>query len=260
MRDAADRQFRLIVFDWDGTLSDSTAIIADAIRDACRDLGEPVPDAETARFVIGLGLHDALRRVAPGLPVHRYGEMSAHYRKHYLGREDNIPLFAGAYRLLEALADAGYLLAVATGKSRAGLDRVLKQNGLGRRFHATRCADEGRPKPDPDMLLHLMDRLDVAPGHTLMIGDTTHDLELARNAGAAAVAVAYGAHGSRGPESAGAARDLALRRRTRAVVGGERLTSNRGAPHSRSDAGTTNRASQAVSAHARATERPRSGL
>jgi phosphoglycolate phosphatase len=198
MRDPDQRQFRLIVFDWDGTLSDSTAIIADAIQDACRDLGEPVPDAFTARYVIGLGLDDALRVVAPGLPARRYGEMTAHYRRHYVAREDNIPLFAGADRLLADLDDAGYLLAVATGKSRAGLDRVLTQNALTSRFHATRCADEGFPKPHPDMLLHLMQRLDVAPAQTLMIGDTTHDLELARNAGAAAVAVAYGAHGSEG--------------------------------------------------------------
>jgi len=198
MRNPDQRRFRLIVFDWDGTLSDSTAIIADAIQEACRDLGEPVPDAVTARYVIGLGLSDALRHVAPGLPAHRYGEMTAHYRRHYVAREDDIPLFAGADRMLAELDAAGYLLAVATGKSRAGLSRVLAQNALTTRFHATRCADEGFPKPHPDMLLHLMERLDVSPAQTLMIGDTTHDLELARNAGTAAVAVAYGAHGSEG--------------------------------------------------------------
>ncbi|MFO1324587.1 MAG: HAD-IA family hydrolase [Burkholderiales bacterium] len=198
MRDEASRRFRLIVFDWDGTLSDSTTIIADAIRDACRDVGVPVPDEAAARYVIGLGLTDALRSVAPSLPVHRYPELSAHYRRHYLAREDDIPLFPGAADMLGELDAAGYLLGVATGKSRAGLDRVLVRNGLTRRFHATRCADEGHPKPHPDMLVALMDRLGVEREHTLMIGDTTHDLELARNAGVAGVAVAYGAHAPEG--------------------------------------------------------------
>jgi phosphoglycolate phosphatase len=194
MRDASQRRFKLIVFDWDGTLCDSTGIIAEAIQNACRDLGEPVPDMQSARFVIGLGLADAMRTVAPGLPVHRHSELAAHYRRHYLAREDDIPLFPGAAELLEELDASAYFLAVATGKTRAGLDRALAKNGLATRFHATRCADEGFPKPHPDMLLHLMERLAAAPRETLMIGDTTHDLELARNAGASGVAVAYGAH------------------------------------------------------------------
>jgi phosphoglycolate phosphatase len=198
MRDADRRRFKLIVFDWDGTLCDSTIIIAEAIQNACRDLGEPVPDARSARFVIGLGLSDAMRTVAPGLPVHRHSELAAHYRQHYLAREDDIPLFHGAAELLEELDASGYFLAVATGKTRAGLNRVLARNGLATRFHATRCADEGLPKPHPDMLLRLMERLAVAPSETLMIGDTTHDLELARNAGVAGLAVAYGAHESEG--------------------------------------------------------------
>jgi phosphoglycolate phosphatase len=148
----------------------------------------------SARFVIGLGLTDALAHVAPDLPIERHPELSARYRHHYLARDPEIPLFAGARELLDQLALAGYLLAVATGKTRAGLDRALRTNDLHERFHATRCADEGRPKPHPEMLLNLIARLDVTPARTLMIGDTTHDLELARAAGAAAVAVAYGAH------------------------------------------------------------------
>lgn len=194
MSDVARRRFKLIVFDWDGTLSDSTVIIAEAIQNACRDVGVPVPDTLSARFVIGLGLADAMRTVAPGLPVHRHSELAAHYREHYLAHEDDIPLFPGAADLLDELDTNGYMLAVATGKTRVGLDRVLSKSGLAPRFHATRCADEGLPKPHPDMLLHLMDRLSVAPRDTLMIGDTTHDLELARNAGVAGLAVAYGAH------------------------------------------------------------------
>jgi phosphoglycolate phosphatase len=188
------RRYDLIVFDWDGTLADSTTIIARSIRDALRDMGEAVPDEDAARYVIGLGLADALRTVAPALPPERHSELVVHYRNRYLAAEDDISLFDGAAQLLDDLERFGYYLAVATGKSRRGLDRVLERNGLTARFHATRCADEGHPKPHPDMLLHLMDRLGVAPEATLMIGDTTHDLMLARNAGVSAVAVTYGAH------------------------------------------------------------------
>jgi phosphoglycolate phosphatase len=192
------RRFRLIVFDWDGTLVDSTGLIADSIQRACRDIAQPVPDDTTARYVIGLGLAEMLRHIAPGLPPERHGELTARYRHHFLARDAEVPLFDGARELLSDLDAAGYLLGVATGKSRRGLDRAMAQQGIGDRFVATRCADEGFPKPHPDMLLHLMERTGFGPGETLMIGDTTHDLELARNAGTAAVAVAYGAHGPEG--------------------------------------------------------------
>ena len=172
----APRRFRFVVFDWDGTLADSTAIIADALQQACRDVGEPVPDDVDARYVIGLGLADALRHVAPDLPPERHPELVARYRHHYLARDAAIPLFAGVREMLAELDAAGYLLGVATGKSRAGLDRALAQHGIGGFFAATRCADEGFPKPHPDMLLHLMERVGAGPGETLMIGDTTHDL------------------------------------------------------------------------------------
>jgi len=198
MRDATTRRFALVVFDWDGTLADSTTLIAQSLQRACVDVGQPAPDDVAARFVIGLGLADALRTVAPALPPERYGELSARYRDHYLARESDIPLFDGARELLAELEAAGYWLAVATGKSRRGLDRALSANGLAGAFHATRCADEGFPKPHPDMLLHLMGRLGVSPDETLMIGDTTHDLALARNAGASGVAVTYGAHALEG--------------------------------------------------------------
>jgi phosphoglycolate phosphatase len=188
------RRYRLLVFDWDGTLADSTDIIAEALRGACADIGLPVPDPAAARYVIGLGLRDALMHVAPALPPARYPELSEHYRRRFLARDPEIPLFAGARELLDDLAAAGYLLAVATGKTRVGLDRAMAASGLSSRFHATRCADESLPKPHPEMLHYLMDRLAVDAGSTLMIGDTTHDLELARAAGAEAVAVAYGAH------------------------------------------------------------------
>jgi phosphoglycolate phosphatase len=188
------RRFRLLVFDWDGTLVDSTAIIAGAIQQACRDLEVPAPDDTAARFVIGLGLIDALRYVAPSLPAAEYPRLSDRYRHHYLARDPEIPLFAGAREMLAELDARGFLLAVATGKSRVGLTRALQQQGLAHCFVASRCADEGFPKPHPDMLLTLMDRCGVSPVETLMIGDTTHDLELARNAGTCALAVSYGAH------------------------------------------------------------------
>jgi len=190
----ACRRFRLVVFDWDGTLADSTVIIAQALQQACRDVGEAVPNDVDARFVIGLGLGDTLRLVAPNLPAEQQPAFIARYRHHYLSRDGSIPLFSGARELLSDMDAAGYLLAVATGKSRVGLDRALAQQGVGGFFTATRCADEGFAKPHPDMLLHLMDRVGVGAADTLMIGDTTHDLELARNAGVAALAVAYGAH------------------------------------------------------------------
>lgn len=192
------RRFRLLVFDWDGTLADSTAIIAGAIQQACIDLGLPVPDDAAARYVIGLGLADALRHVAPTLPTAEHPRLSERYREHYLARDPEIPLFAGAREMLAELDGRGFLLAIATGKSRVGLARALALQGVADRFVASRCGDEGFPKPHPDMLLALMERCGTEPAETLMIGDTTHDLELARNAGASAVAVTYGAHPAEG--------------------------------------------------------------
>jgi phosphoglycolate phosphatase len=192
--DFAPRRFRFVVFDWDGTLSDSTAIIAHSLQQACRDLGEPVPDDSDARFVIGLGLTDAIRHVAPGLPRVRHSDLAARYRYHYLARDEGISLYEGVEEMLAELGAAGFVLGVATGKTRAGLARALAQHGIGNRFAVTRCADEGLPKPHPEMLVHLMGEVGAEPRETLMIGDTTHDIELAHNAGASALAVAYGAH------------------------------------------------------------------
>jgi phosphoglycolate phosphatase len=186
---------RFVVFDWDGTLADSTGNIARALQAACADVAEPVPDDRAARYVIGLGLLDALRHLAPGLPKERHGEIADRYRHHYFAGDARIALFEGARELLTDLAANGAMLAIATGKTRVGLDRALAHQGdIGKHFAATRCADEGRPKPHADMLLHLMDRVKARPDETIMIGDTTHDLELARNAGVASIGVSYGAH------------------------------------------------------------------
>lgn len=188
------RAFDLLVFDWDGTLLDSAGAIVAAIHAACDDLGVPAPVEERARHVIGLGLRDALRYAVPDLPEERYPQMVERYRHHYLSRDHELELFTGVAELIAELAESGFLLAVATGKSRLGLARALRTSGLGGHFHASRCADECCSKPHPQMLVELMDELSVAPERTLMIGDTTHDLQMARNAGVACLAVAYGAH------------------------------------------------------------------
>ncbi|BBE50089.1 5'-nucleotidase [Ferriphaselus amnicola] len=188
------KRYDLIVFDWDGTLMDSTAVIADSIQAACRDLGVAEPDDATARHVIGLGLNEALRQAVPTLPEHQYGDLALRYRHHYLLRGDAIPLYAGAQQTLQELQAANYLLAVATGKNRNGLDRVLDSSGLRHYFHATRTADETQSKPHPAMLIELMDELKVQPERVLMIGDTTHDLQLALNAGVDALGMTHGAH------------------------------------------------------------------
>jgi phosphoglycolate phosphatase len=188
------RRFDLVVFDWDGTLMDSTAVIVASLQAACADAGLPVPSDERSHHIIGLGLHDAMAYVLPGVARHVYPHVVERYGHHFRTREHDAPLFAGTEELLRELRDAGHQLAVATGKSRRGLDRVLEKSGLALLFHATRCGEESASKPAPDMLHDLTRMLDVSPDRTVMIGDTTHDLQMAANAGIAAVAVCYGAH------------------------------------------------------------------
>jgi phosphoglycolate phosphatase len=188
------RQFDLIVFDWDGTLFDSTALITRSIQLACGDLGTTVPSNRAASYVIGLGLMEALAHAAPDLPASRHEELCARYRHHYLHRQHEVTLFDGTVPMLAGLKARNHWLAVATGKSRRGLNEVLRSSDLREVFDATRTADETSSKPDPQMLLELMRELGVAPERTLMIGDTTHDLQMALNAGTASVGVSYGAH------------------------------------------------------------------
>ena len=188
------RRFDLIAFDWDGTLFDSTALITRCIQNACRDLGLDVPSDTDASYVIGLGLHDALKHAAPGLPRERYPELGQRYRHHYLARQDDLVLFDGTLDMLRELKSRNHWLAVATGKGRQGLDHALAQSQLGPLFDATRTADETASKPHPRMLLELMAAFGVPPERTLMVGDTTHDLQLAVNAGAHRVGVSFGAH------------------------------------------------------------------
>ncbi|HLT25233.1 MAG TPA: HAD-IA family hydrolase [Zeimonas sp.] len=187
-------RFRLVVFDWDGTLIDSTAAIVHALRAAAADLGLPVPSRERASHVIGLGLFEAIRYAVPSIADAQLPDFVVHYRRHYFALDARLEPFEGVSQLLDELVDAGAWLAVATGKSRAGLDRALGQTGWRQHFRTTRCADEGAPKPDPWMLRDICEELEVDPAQTLMVGDTTHDLGMARAAGAAAIAVTYGAH------------------------------------------------------------------
>ena len=188
------RRYDLIAFDWDGTLFDSTALIARCIQWSCADLGLDVPSETDAAYVIGLGLSDALRHAAPGLPPERYPELGARYRHHYLAHQDDLVLFPGTLEMLQDLRARNHWLAVATGKSRRGLDHVLQQSGLGPMFDATRTADETASKPSPLMLHELMRSFGVDAARTLMIGDTTHDLQMAVNAGVDCVGVSFGAH------------------------------------------------------------------
>ena len=188
--------FDLIAFDWDGTLFDSTKIIVRCIQAAVRDVGGTVPTDEAAGYVIGLGLMQALAHAAPDVPPEKYPELGARYRHHYIGHQNDISLFDGVLPLLAALRARGHLLSVATGKSRHGLDEALQAVELKGRFDGSRTADETAGKPHPRMLHELMDEFGVSPERTLMIGDTTHDLQMALNAGCASVGVSYGAHES----------------------------------------------------------------
>jgi phosphoglycolate phosphatase len=190
----ARKQFDLIVFDWDGTLMDSTATIVKCIQASAKDLGLPIPSREAAAHVIGLGLGDALQHVLPGLDAKYYPRMVERYRYHYLSKDHELTLFDGVPEMLQELSQQGYFLAVATGKSRVGLNRSLNAAGLLSTFDATRCADETFSKPHPAMLQELTRELGQDLRRTVMIGDTTHDLMMAQNAGSSGIGVQYGAH------------------------------------------------------------------
>ncbi len=188
------RRFDLIAFDWDGTLFDSTAIITRCIQAAVVDVGGQKPSDEAASYVIGLGLMQALAHAAPDVSPDRYPQLGERYRHHYLAHHNDLSLFEGVLPLLSALRARNHTLAVATGKSRRGLDDTLQSVALQGMFDGSRTADETAGKPDPRMLHELMREFGVEPARTLMVGDTTHDLLMARNAGCPCVGVSYGAH------------------------------------------------------------------
>ncbi len=186
--------YQLIIFDWDGTLMDSTRLIASCLQCACRDVGLAVPEFVDAKFVIGLGLEDTVRYVAPDADAEGARRLVERYRHHFLAREHEVPLYAGVAEMLADLHGRGKRLAVATGKARRGLERALDSTGLRPWFETTRCADEGFAKPHPDMLQVILECTGVEARDAIMVGDTIHDLDLAANAGVDAVAVSYGAH------------------------------------------------------------------
>lgn len=189
------QRFDLLVFDWDGTLMDSEARIVACLQGAIGDLGLPRKEVADLRNIIGLGLAEAINTLFPGTDAATQQALVERYRHHFLVADPTpSALFEGAAEVLHGLAAQGYLLAVATGKGRRGLDKVLEETGLGPLFHATRCADETFSKPHPQMLLELMDHLGAEPQATLMIGDTEYDMEMARNAQTHALAVSYGVH------------------------------------------------------------------
>lgn len=191
------KRYKAVIFDWDGTVMDSTASIAGAIQAACVDLEVPVPSAEEASWVIGLSLDKALQRCAPSLKEEHIPHFIERYRHHFFLYDQQLALFDGILPLLDDLRQREIRLGVATGKSRLGLDRVLQAHRLADRFDCTRCADESQGKPHPAMLFDIMKRLDLQPEQVLMVGDTTHDVQMAASAGVDSMAVTYGAHSKR---------------------------------------------------------------
>jgi len=192
----AIEKIRLIVFDWDGTLADSEAMIVSAMQKTIQELNIPVTNDDKIRNVIGLGLDEAIHFLYPKMEPRDRRQFADEYRQQYLMLSAGgiTPLFPKAREILKFLHELGYLLAVATGKSRRGLDRSLKETNTDQLFHTTRCADECFSKPHPQMLQEIMETLDVKPENTIMIGDSEYDLQMADGAGAASIAVSYGVH------------------------------------------------------------------
>lgn len=188
-------KYRLLIFDWDGTLIDSQARIVSSFQGATRELGLRIPSDESVRDIIGLGLPEAILKVMPECDAAVRELIRQGYSKHYL-ELDQTPtaLFDGAFDGLGLLKQHGYRLSVATGKSRRGLDRVLSDTELAGHFELTKCADETASKPDPMMLFEILEETGLDADEVLMIGDTSYDLEMARRAGIDRVAMSYGVH------------------------------------------------------------------
>ena len=187
-------RYPFVIFDWDGTLADSTSVIKRALQRSAEDLHYPIPTDAQASFIIGMGLRPALEHAIPTLREEDLTRLTDRFRHHFIVGENEIVLFDGVPDMLAALKTRGHSLAVATGKSRKGLDRAFDTLGLREYFVASRCADEGFSKPHPGMLHALFAMTGMNAADAVMIGDTTHDLQLAENAGTAAIGVTYGAH------------------------------------------------------------------
>lgn len=190
------KQFDLIVWDWDGTIADSTGMITNAILKAAEQVGLPALTPQVASSIIGLGLRESIETLYGDIPAEQAQALAKQYNANYYAGESEILLFSGAEETIAELNRKGFKLAVATGKSRRGLNFALEHTGLGKHFHATRTVDECFSKPHPQMLDELMDDLVILPERTLMIGDTSYDLHMAKNAGVSSVGVTYGAQSS----------------------------------------------------------------
>lgn len=188
------KQYEAVIFDWDGTLMDSTHSIVESIQGACADMNLPIPSKMQASWIIGLSFESGLYKAVPELEADQMPAFLERYRHHFFQRDQTIKMFNGAVAMLDGLRERTVPISVATGKSRLGLDRVLKVVNLADYFNTTRCADETRGKPDPLMLHEIMWELDLEPEKVLMVGDTTHDIYMAHHAGMDSLAVTYGAH------------------------------------------------------------------
>ncbi len=190
-----NRKYDLIIFDWDGTLMDSVDKIVRCMRAAAADVGVADPGMAATRHIIGLGLHEAMQALFPTLDAGQHTRLTHAYREHFLQKDQtHMPLFPGVDDGLRRLSRQDYLLAVATGKARRGLDRVLEETAMGGLFSATRCADEAYSKPHPRMLEDILETTGVARQRALMVGDTTYDMQMAQSAGVAGLGVSYGVH------------------------------------------------------------------
>ena len=187
-------EFELLVFDWDGTICDSLGHIVASLQYAISCMAFAERSEDQLRNIIGLGLLEAMERLYPGISSQQREQLAIHYREYYLGNASrSTSVFEGVEQTIKGLHERGHTLAVATGKSRKGLDHALQESGLGDLFHFSRCADETFSKPHPQMLQEIMDLAAVEPSATLMVGDSEHDLQMASNAGVRAAAVSYGA-------------------------------------------------------------------
>lgn len=187
------KQFDLIIWDWDGTVADSTGMITQSILKAAEKVGLPALTPAKASSIIGLGLNESIWTLYGDIPPQQAADLATEYRKQYFAGENDILLFEGIADTIKALSRRGFKQAVATGKGRRGLNQALKNTGLGPCFHGTRTVDECFSKPHPQMLDELMDDMVVMPERTVMIGDTSYDLQMAQNAGIQSIGVTYGA-------------------------------------------------------------------
>jgi phosphoglycolate phosphatase len=188
------KNYQLIIFDWDGTIVDSVGHIVYSIQQSCVDLNQPVPTREQAQYVIGLGLNDALKHISPTASPDTVAQLLDRYRYHYINSESTVFPFPSVLEQIEQFYEQKILMAVATGKNRAGLDRALNTSSLKSFFSTTRCADESDPKPSPKMVLEILEELSFKPEDALVVGDTTHDILMAQQAKVDVVALAQGAH------------------------------------------------------------------